>query len=293
MASKWDVEIMPSFLANEVETTILPQAWRIEFAEGSKTYPDGVETIEIAEPRDVTAVLVPMAPSEALAQDGPHNGILTVVWMPPGVNTPATIERDADAWMRGAGAQRKEASVRAEVRTMRVVWDQSRAVIYASPSDIGWALDAIVRFTVAQKETLALEETMKSTWASIGLDAALTHAVSRRHQKMQRHVNEMTEVATRMKMAWLRVMRSLEQLDPALALPSKRLFAELVAAASLYDRMEMLEEPVQFALDHYEISNTRLIDTNLAREERINSIFGYGFIAMLLVLQIWIMLPGR
>ena len=284
---------MADFLANEVETAILPEAWRIEFAEGSQTYPDGVETIEIAEPRDVTAVLVPFAPSEALAKDGPHNGILTVVWMPPGVNTPATIERDADEWMRGAGAERKEASVRAEVRTMRVVWDQSRAVIYASRSDIRWALDAIVRFTVAQKETLALEATMKSTWASIGLDAALTYAVSRRHQKMQRHVNEMTEVATRMKMAWLRVMRSLEQLDPALALPSKRLFAELVAAASLYDRMEMLEEPVQFTLDHYEISNTRLIDTNLAREERINSIFGYGIIAMLLVLQIWMMLPGR
>jgi hypothetical protein len=62
---------MASFLANEVETAILPQAWRIEFAEDSKTHPDGVETIEIAEPRDVTAVLVPLAPSEALATKGP------------------------------------------------------------------------------------------------------------------------------------------------------------------------------------------------------------------------------
>ena len=100
----------------------------------------------------------------------------------------------------------------------------------------------------------------------------------------------MTEVATRLKMAWLRVNRSLEQLDPILALPSKRVFSELVAAASLYDRVEMLEEPVQFALDHYEISNTRLIDTNLAREERINSIVGYGLIVVLLVVQILIML---
>ena len=81
-------------------------------------------------------------------------------------------------------------------------------------------------------------------------------------------------------------------MDPALNTPSKRLFAELVAAASLYDRIEMLEEPVQFTLDHYEISNTRLIETNLAREERINSILGYGLITLLLVLQIYIMTRG-
>lgn len=282
---------MVDFLVNEAETVVRPQAWRVEFAKGSKDFSEGIETIEVAEPRGVTALLVPLALSDALAQTSPRtNGILTVVWMPPGVNTPATIERDADDWMRGAGAQRKEANVRAEVRTIRVVWDQSRAVIYASRSDIRFALDAIVRFTVTQKEALALEATMKSAWASIETDANLTHAVSWRHQRLQRHVNEMTEVATRLKMAWLRVNRSLEQLDPILALPSKRVFSELVAAASLYDRVEMLEEPVQFALDHYEISNTRLIDTNLAREERINSIVGYGLIVVLLVVQILIML---
>ena len=114
-----------------------------------------------------------------------------------------------------------------------------------------------------KKKRVALEATMKSAWASIEADADLTHAVTRRDQKRQRHVNEMTEIATRMKMAWLRVSRSIEQLDPALADPSKRLFAELVSAASLYDRMEMLDDPVQFALDHYEISNARLIETSL------------------------------
>jgi hypothetical protein len=54
--------------------------------------------------------------------------------------------------------------------------------------------------------------------------------------------------------------------------------------------METLEDPVQFALDHYEISNTRLIDMYLARIDRVNSIFGYGIIVILLIIQIWIML---
>jgi len=232
-----------------------------------------------------------LAPSDTLAQAGPPPtaDALTVIWMPPGANAPATIERDVDEWVRGAGAQTKEANVRAEVRTVRVVWSESRAVIYANQGDLRFAIDAILRFSVAQREALALEAAMKSNWASIEADAALTHALTPRDQKRQAHVNEMTEIVARMKMSWLRISRSLEQLGPTLTEPSKRLFAELGSAASLYDRVETLEAPVQFALDHYEICNTRLIDMNLARLERLSSIFGYGIIIILLIIQIWIM----
>ena len=248
-----------------------------------------VETIEIAEPRNVTALLIPLPLSDALKQTGPHDGILTVVWIPPSVDRGSTVQREADEWMRQAGEKRKETRVRADVRTLRVVWDESRALIYASSSDIRCALDAIARFSVAQKEARALEMTMKLAWSSIEADAGLTHAVTARQQKRQRHVNEMTEIATRMKVAWLRISRSIEQLDPAIPAPSKRLFAELVSASSLFDRLEMLEDPVQFALDHYEISNTRLIETGLARTERYSSIFGYGIIIVLLLVQLAIM----
>ncbi len=274
-----------------LEIAIAPRAWRVEFAEGSKVLPDGVEAIEIVEPRNVTAVLVPLAPSDALAQTNARTAdALTVIWMPPKANVPATIERDVDGWMRSAGLGRRETSVRAEVRTLRVVWGEGRAVIYANEGDLRFALDAILRFSVAQSEALALEATMKSTWSSIEADSALTHALTIRDLKRQRHVNRMTEVTTRMKMAWLRVFRSLEQLHPGLTDPSKRVFAELVSAASLYDRMETLEDPIQFALDHYEISNTRLIDLYLARTDRVNSLFGYGIIVILLIIQVWIML---
>lgn len=277
----------------DVETALAPHAWRVEFAEDSKALPDGVEAIEIAEPRNVTALLIPLAPSDALAQAGPQTaGALTVVWMPPGANTPATIERDVDEWMRGAGAERKEANVRADVRTLRVVWGGSRAVIYANQGDIRFALDAILRFALAQREALALEAAMKSTWVSLEADTALTQALMPSDRERRRHVHEMMEVATRMKIAWLRVSRSLEQLDPALADPSKRIFAELIAAVSLFDQVEMLEDSIQFAFEHYEISNTRLIDMKLVRQERIDSVVGYGLVVMLLIIQIWLMTRG-
>jgi hypothetical protein len=210
--------------------------------------------------------------------------------MPPKANMPPTMERDVDEWLRAAGVERKEVVVRAEVRTLRVVWSESRAVIYANQGDLRFALDGILRFSIAQREALALEATMKSTWADVEADTALTHALTIHDLKRQRHVNRMTEIATRMKMAWLRINRSLEQLHPPLTDPSKRIFAELVSAASLYDRIETSDDPIQFALDHYEISNTRLIDMYLARIDRVNSIFGYGIIVILLIIQVWIML---
>ena len=277
--------------ALDMTTAIAPRAWRVEFVEGLKAPPEGVETIEIAEPRDVMALLAPLAASDALAQSETQPaGGLTVIWMPPGANMPATIERDVDEWVRDASVVKKEAHARAEVRTVRVLWAESRAVIYANEGDLSSALDGIIRFAVAQREALSLEAGMSSTWATLEADVALTHALTMHDLKMQRHVNDMTEVTTRMKMAWLRVFRSLEQLDPQITNPSKRIFAELASVASLYDRMETLEGTMQFALDHYEISNTRLIDMYLARTDRINSIFGYGIIIILLVIQIWIMM---
>lgn len=268
------------------------RAWRVEFAEGLKAPPDGVETIEIAEPRSVTALLAPVAPSDALAQAGPDSaGAFTVIWIPSGADALEATDRNVDEWMHSAGGMRKQTTVRAEVRTLRVVWGESRAAIYANEGDLPVALDALLRFTVAQRAALALEADMTSTWAAIEADTALTYALVMHDLKMQEHVNRMTELTTRMKMVWLRIFRSLEQFDPLLTDPSKRIFAELASTGALYDRMETLENPVQFALDHYEISNTRLIDMYLARIDRVNSIFGYGIITILLIVQIWLMLP--
>jgi hypothetical protein len=282
---------MLDFLTAGVETAVQPQAWRIEFSEGSNAPPDGIEAIEIAEPRNVTALLTPLPLSVALRQTHPQtDGAVIVVWLPPSVDRASTVERDADQWMRGAGEKRKEAIVRADVRTVRVVWDESRAVIYASQTDIRSALDAIVRFSIALREAFALEAAVRSEWPSIEANVDLTHAVTWRDQRRQRHINEITESAARRKIAWLRVSRSIEQLDPTLAQPSKRLFAELVSGASLYDRMEMLDDPIQYALDQYELANARLTEASHARNELIHSIIGYVVIIILLIAQLLLMM---
>ena len=269
---------------NETKT-IEARAWRVEFVDKATAVAEGVETIEIDEPRPATAVLHPFDASEALAQVEPHTGdAFVLVWLPPGANSPPAIERDAEEWMRNGGGARREANVRADVRTVRLVWDEGRALIYSSHGDMRFAIDAVVRFTAAQREAAALEANLKSAWPSIEADAPLTHSVRARQQRMQKHVNEMTVRVARMNTAWLRIANALEQLDSRLAEPSKRLFAELVSAVSLYERMEMLEDPIEFAADQYELANTRLIDAKLVRKERMNAIVGYLFEAAIIAL---------
>ena len=74
---------------------------------------------------------------------------------------------------------------------------------------------------------------------------------------------------------YLRVSKALEQLDPALGKSSKRLYSELASAAVLWDRLDPLDEPIQFTLDQYELANTRLIDAKTAEMDHSHAMIGH------------------
>jgi hypothetical protein len=76
----------------------------------------------------------------------------------------------------------------------------------------------------------------------------------------------MTERVTEMKTMHLRLQLALEQLDQGLSSTSKRMYADLADAASLHDRMEMIEDPIQFALEHYELATSRLTEVSTANK---------------------------
>jgi hypothetical protein len=255
--------------------TFSAEAWQIRFHKAANAAPPGV--IEVMEPRHLFAELRPMDAVDVLAAVTPQSrSSFTIVWIPQGGKVSASIEQDAEAWLLG-GQVGNRTAVRAGIRTVRVFWIPGRALIYASPANISSALDAVVRFTVAQCDTIELENEMDLTWAAIEADASLTRSITRRRQlKQSSHVDAMTVMVTSMKAKFLRISRALEQLDPSLEDSSKRINAELVNASALYDRLELLEDPVQFALDHYEIINTRLGEARFAYREQRDAMIGHA-----------------
>jgi hypothetical protein len=272
---------MGTALTQKEQKVVAARAWRVFFDRRE----EGAEMISVREPRNVAVVLKPIEPQEALAQSAPaEDGSLDLIWMPPGANFPPNVEREAESWLDDAATSLRRYPVRAGIRTVRVFWHDSRALLYANPEQVNDAIDAIIRFTATERELSALETAIAANWATIDADATLTHDVDRSDQRRQPHVNEMTERATRMQMSRLRVERALEQLDPRLVESSKRLFAELSLAAAQHDRLDQIDEPIQFALDHYELANTRLIEAKNASKDRAHMMVGHALEVVIVLL---------
>ncbi len=275
---------MVDTLLEHEQSTLDTHAWRVVFQERPDA--DDHETIVIKEPRDVTAVLTPIDAKELVGSVTPlDRDAFEIVWTPSAVGNPDT-ERQAESWFNRGTTPRRRSIVRAGTRTVRVFWCEGRALIYCKAAQLHDALDAVVRFTLTERETVTLERAMRAVWASIDEDKSLTHAVSGRQQKWQKHVNAMTELVVQMRSVQMRIETALEQLDPMLAEPSKRLYGELAMAAGLYDRAPRLGEPVQFASDHYELANTRLIEAKNATAERTNSLIGHVLESAIILLLV-------
>jgi hypothetical protein len=243
------------------------QAWRISFPAAAPE--EQAPLAVINEPINVVAVATPVDLTDALAMpESPQDGSLLVVWVPAAAGHAIDLESRLQAWIRGDLAPNRS-PVQASIKTIRVICTDTRCVVYAVPEQLSEAMDALARFTLAARQTAALEARMAATWPQIRAHTPLTHAVTRQQQRMQPQVNEQTERVTEMKAMLLRLQTALEQLDPSLSGTSKRMYADLVAAAALYDRLEMLEDPIQFALDHYELANSRLTEIGAAQRSHL------------------------
>lgn len=249
----------------DASVEIAAHAWRLRFHDTQQPYetlPAGSRIIEVSTPRKLHVVCEPAEvgypPSRA---DDPGGRSLSLLWMPP-----LAPEEADEAWLEGIpfeGLRDNGRVVRAGLRTARVVWTNARAIIYATPDQFVDALDALIRFTVLEREATEIEMAMPEVWASIKYGKPLTHTVSRRDiRRFARPVGIMTERVSDLNRRALHSDEALEQLDPGLTGASKRLFAELALQANLYDRLEALGEPLDFAFEHHEVVNNRLTEAS-------------------------------
>jgi hypothetical protein len=293
-----------------VEATLLTEipvvearAWRIRFADALAKDQESLVVVKV--PISLVAVAEAVEFADALAEqsektpaendrrnaNSAQNYVekedaakrpLLLLCLPPGAGLTCDIETRLDAWLReGYDAP----PVRADLRTSRVVWSSDRAVIYAGQEQMSDAIDALIRFTMAARLTSDLEDKMAALWPTLDAHAQLIHSVTPREQHLQPAVDAMTIRTAHMMSALLRLEAALEQLDPALASPSKRLYAELVQQAAIYERLEVLEDPIEHAVDIYELANTRLADARYARQWHVVEIW----IAVLLAAEVIVM----
>jgi hypothetical protein len=201
---------------------------------------------------------------------------LTIVFVPTHASSTAFEERMQNWVSGGAGADKQV--IRATIRTVRVAWTPARVVIHAPLDQFDDAFDAVLRFSVVKRDVDRLEEQLPEMWADLDTDVPLSHSLRLFDLMTQKRVNQRTERVTRMNSSMLRLQSSLEQLDVTLANASTRMFDELADQGDLFERLEMLEDPIEFGMDHYELVNTRLLE---ARNGYIEILLEVGIVALL------------
>jgi hypothetical protein len=295
-----------------------PLAWRITFtptlAQGQQplvTVKEPVNLFAVAEAVDFAAALAEpragansTAPAivpaigtarrhqESAPQPAATERPLLLLCSPLSSSLAYDIEPRLEAWL-SEGSDAPVPLVRAGLRTSRVLWSSDRAIIYAPPEQMRDAMDAVIRFTVTNRETSRLESTIAAMWPVLAEHVPLTHAVTRQQRRLQPLVNAMTEQATAMMSTLLRLETALEQLDPAFTIGSKRLGAELIEQAALYDRLELLEGPVEHVGDIYELANSRLTESRFAAQNNTAERVIALFLAVELALMVFgLLTPG-
>jgi hypothetical protein len=272
------------------QSLIQAQAWSISFE--AKQPSDQAPLLIIEEPNRLFAVArsisvaVAMTPSpdegplqatqmpvwwgrlSTAPQPSKRPEHLLLIWLPADAAIPRSMEQRLEAWASQGGGSKRPA-IRSGLRTSRIIASDDRAVIFTSSEQLTEVMGAVVRFTIASRETLLLENQMAAMWKMISAHTRLIHTVSPKDQVRHTEVKQVTEQVSNMQATILRLQTALEQLDPRTSGTSKRLYAELVEQAGLHERLEMLEDPIEFATDHYELANTRAIEAKNAMRERL------------------------
>ena len=216
-----------------VEKPVLSaHAWRVTFkaptteADFGSLVPDAPRPlVAMREEFNVTDALDALPPK-------PESTEFMVIWAPPGATT---VEHSVESWV-GAPSP----PLRASISTIRVLWSNNRAVLFCAAEPFESGYDAVVRFTAIMREVRSLDEQMADVWRSVNKHVHLVHASLPRNKRKE--VNRAYEKAVELKLMFLRTQTLLEQLNAKLDSTSKRLCAEMILAANLHDRLELMED---------------------------------------------------
>ena len=255
------------------------RAWRVRFVPEAGAGESVLASIR--EPSNCVAAATAVDPAQAFAA-APGDGSLILVVSGA---ADAAFENEIDAVF--AARAQGEPVFRGSVRSVRAVWSRALVFVGGAAEVEAEAIDAVLRFTLAARATFDLEAAMAANWQELERHSALSHAVTKSQQSQQGEVDAMTQKLVRMKMVHLRVQNAIEQLDPMLGANSRRLFAQLSSPALLADRMEMLEDPIQFGQDHYELANTRLIEGKYSSTELMLEVMIVVILVAELIAILW------
>jgi hypothetical protein len=224
-------------------------AWRIEFAERAL----GDEAPLIRQPRrawvrahevNMPSVLLDTAAPESTADS------LTFIYLPPGGMTPYEVQKQAEGWMASRHGE-EGGTLEVQFRNERLLWRRGRAVCFGTPHATEEIFAAVTAFSFCEGELTRLERQISASWTTLDQDLEMIRLLNEGDLERLRHIDAMTQMATTMNVAHVRLWAALETPPGDIAGPARRLFLELALQANTEDRLERLGDAIEAFDDFY------------------------------------------
>lgn len=224
--------------------------------------------------------------SEEWFKEGPDPADnFNLLFLPDAPST-ADLRKKTEEWFNELRGNSREPAIELFSKPYRILWHSSRAVVSGGDRLTEEVFSALTEFAFLEGELRKLESKVAAHLAVCQNDIPLTHAINTSDLPRQNHANKMTEQITFSRMEFLHLTPCFDNLHGRLTPQAKYVIGELTEKTGVWDdRIEAVEDQLEFLGDLYELANDRLTEFSYFRREAMLELW----IIVLLVLEFVVM----
>jgi len=181
-----------------------------------------------------------------------------------------------------------EPAIELFAKPYRIVWFPSRAIVLGGDSLTEEMFSALVEFASLENRLRKLEAKITACLEACPNDIPLTHAVGPQDLLRQTHVNKMTEQIASSRMEFVRLTPCFDNLCGRLTPQAKHVISELTEKNRVWDdRIEAVDDQLEFLGDLYELANDRLTEFRYFRRETSLEFWIIALLVLELAVMLW------
>ena len=262
---------------------------RIRFAREHSKNAEAAVITKFFEPQPYVAVKEHVPIEQWLTNENQVNASegFHFLFLPDALST-MDLRRETEAWLDKINGMAETPAVELVATPNRIIWHRHRVVVLGEKNVSEEAFMALVEFGFFESELRKLESKLQDYFAICPRDICLTHGVGSSDLRRQAHVNKMTQQITSSRMEFLRLIPCFDKLYGRLTPHTKPIIGELTKKTRVWnDRIEAVDDQLEFLEDLYELANDRLTEFKYFRGESTLELWIIALLVLELAVMLW------
>lgn len=262
-----------SDIAMEAKFSGALAAYRILLVPASEA---GQEVIlSLAVPQPVVAVKEAVKPTALLAEPvGKANELMRIYVLEPGVDltaegdwyklvSPSVSSLALDPALKDA----QEPPADLQVRSDRILWRPSLALVICNAERLNEILTGLVYFSYFVKQVARLEKELSDSWSEVRQDMRYIHQVDDQAFAEQPRINEKSRWSYLLRADYARIEPFIDTVPNYVPANARRIIQELATHTEILGRLKVLDDQLEVFEDTYELANDRILEYSYYRGE--------------------------